>query len=300
MKRVTIITATYNLINEGRLDAFRQMFESVQEQTYSNVEHLFIDGGSKDGSVELIQDMIKEAKNQNIYFNLISEPDNGTYNAFNKGIKKASGDYIIFMNSDDYYYNENSIESLVIALEKNDAEYSFGDVLVLSKDKSLYVKSDFYKCIYTNPYCHQTMLCKKELFNEDRYGLFDEKYKIAADCKLMFKLYMDKVKFAYVPKLIACFRYCGLSSNVIEARKEIYQALKETIYLKNLLFTEKEMLNIMDDKYSLFAIFKVILVKDKELKRMLLNDIWVKKRYIFKLRFIVRPIERFIKKLKKI
>ena len=86
MKKISIITVTYDLVKSGREDFFKQMFESVQNQTYQNIEHVIIDGASSDGTVKLIQNLINQSSNPNIQFKFISEPDTGIYNAMNKGI----------------------------------------------------------------------------------------------------------------------------------------------------------------------------------------------------------------------
>ena len=96
--KVTVITATYNLIKNGREKSFRQCVESVHHQTYKNIEHLIIDGASTDGTLELIAEYEKKG-----WLRCVSEPDKGMADAMNKGIQKASGEYVIILISDDYY-----------------------------------------------------------------------------------------------------------------------------------------------------------------------------------------------------
>ncbi len=91
--KVTIVTITYNLIKAGRTDSFKQAVESVHRQNYDNIEHIIIDGASTDGSKELIEEYVKKK-----WVICFSEPDKGIYDAMNKGIQKASGEYIAFLN----------------------------------------------------------------------------------------------------------------------------------------------------------------------------------------------------------
>ncbi len=90
---VTVVTITYNLIKSGREKYVRQCIECVHNQTYQNIEHIIIDGASSDGTLEIFKDYP--------WLKVFSEPDKGIYDAMNKGVAKASGKYIVFLNSDD-------------------------------------------------------------------------------------------------------------------------------------------------------------------------------------------------------
>ena len=103
MPKITIVTATYNLIKAGRKEFFKKCIESIYSQTYKNFEHIIIDGASDDGTLDLIKEIAPRST-------VISEPDKGIYDAFNKGVKKASGEYVHFLNSDDYYTDKKSLE----------------------------------------------------------------------------------------------------------------------------------------------------------------------------------------------
>jgi len=219
MKKVTIITATHNLIKNGRKEYFIQMFNSVQSQTYKNIEHLIIDGASKDGTLNIIKKLKKSAKNHEI--RLISESDTGIYNAFNKGIKNAKGDYIIFMNSDDYYCEDFTIEELVNTLEKNNADFSTATVKIIDEKGNVerIVKSKPYYYSRRMPFSHNTMLCKKELF--EKFGTFDESYKFAADYDFIFRIMKKGAKASVSPKILVHFRHMGVTKEYgIASKKE--------------------------------------------------------------------------------
>ncbi len=121
---VTIVTITRNLIKEGRKDFFRQCVDSVKMQDYSHIEHVIVDGASDDGTLDLFNELGLE---------YISEPDTGIYNAFNKGVKRANGKYIAFLNSDDYYIIPNAVTLVVDALEKSNADFTYAPVSIVNE-----------------------------------------------------------------------------------------------------------------------------------------------------------------------
>lgn len=116
--KVTIVTVVYNLIKADRRNYFIECLESVHKQTYSNIEHLVIDGASNDGTLEIL----KEYANMG-WIKYISEPDTGIYNAMNKGILKAQGKYIVFLNSDDFFHNNKFVGANVKVLEKKSGRF---------------------------------------------------------------------------------------------------------------------------------------------------------------------------------
>lgn len=225
---VTIITITYNLINAGRVETFKQCLESVHNQTYKNIEHIIIDGASKDGTIELLE----EYKNKG-YITYFSEPDNGVYNAFNKGIERANGKYIAFLNTDDYYHSELGVQKSVEALEDSGASYSVSPLNVIDEnDKFLF---EFFvmmpRVYYTTPYCHQSMFCKKELLEKYK---FDEQYKLGSDYDLTLKLFTDKIPYVVVNHNFATYRLGGLSciheKEMNEEYKKIQKKYLNSIY----------------------------------------------------------------------
>ena len=110
--KVTVVTITYNLIKSGRSKFFKQCIDSIYSQTYGSIEHIIIDGNSNDGTLEMLK---KEAPKSLIY----SEPDEGIYDAFNKGIKKASGKYIAFLNPYDYIQDDRWLEQVYARFEED-------------------------------------------------------------------------------------------------------------------------------------------------------------------------------------
>lgn len=203
---VSIITITYNLIEKNRTNYIRQCIESVHQQTYPNIEHIIIDGASGDGTVKLLNEYVNKG-----WITLYSEPDQGIYDAMNKGIAKAHGVYLNFLNSDDYFHNNQGLEISVEYLIKCEADYSFADALVLQeeKEKKILWKGDVSKLLIGTHYCHQTMLVKTEVLRS--INGFDTSYPAAADSDLMIRLYAKKYKYTYVPFCFLTYRLGGFS-----------------------------------------------------------------------------------------
>lgn len=226
LPKVTIITATFNLIKDGREQFFRQCVESVNNQTYTNIEHIIIDGASTDGTLDLIREY--EEKGWIKYY---SEPDSGMVDAMNKGIKKASGKYIAILNSDDWYPDYAIEESVKKILETN-SDYSYGITDCLCRDTGkLYKKwtvSPFnFACFYINmPYNHESMLCKKSVYEKLNYYNHQE-YGTVADIDFAQRLILNDYKGCYIEKVILKFRWDG--STNFSKNKCIKQSCKEHI-----------------------------------------------------------------------
>ena len=224
--KVTVVTPTFNLIEGGREKFFQQCIESVHNQTYQNIEHLIIDGASTDGTLELLQKYEKKG-----WIKCYSEPDEGMCDAMNKGIRKASGEYVAILNSDDFY-TKNAIELSVKALLENNADYSYATTDMISrKDESLisvwagnpYGLSCFW---FQMPFNHESMLCKKSVY--DKFGGYDYKqYGTIADYDFVMKLILNDHKGIMVPEHILKFRMDG-TTNYTDP-KEIKESYRQHI-----------------------------------------------------------------------
>lgn len=205
--KISIITACYNAEK-----TIEQTIQSVVNQTYSNIEYIIIDGASTDKTMEIV----------NKYYNnidvIVSESDEGIYDAFNKGIRISSGDYINFMNSDDFFSNDNIVEKVASQLNANlDIKMLHGNVRAFDEQsghwhfrgESLKL-SDFEK----GKMCpHQSVFTHKSLFTEFQY--FDLKYKILADVDFTIKCFKNyENQIVYLPMEIAYFRIGGMSSSL--------------------------------------------------------------------------------------
>ncbi|CCY24676.1 glycosyl transferase [Brachyspira sp. CAG:484] len=219
---VSVVTVTYNCINANRQDTLAQCIESVRCQSYDNIEHIIIDGASSDGTL----DFLKSFEGLRIY----SEPDSGVFDAFNKGILRASGKYIVFMNSDDYFSENNAVEISVSALENSGSDFSYGDTWLLHEDnpkKSGMRRPMIYKSFTKMPFCHQSMFCKTDVLKE--IGMFDKENKIASDYEVYLKLLLGGYKGIRVNACIACFRCGGISGDRIKFIEEYCRVLKKSL-----------------------------------------------------------------------
>lgn len=176
---------------------------SVLDQNYQNVEYLIIDGGSTDGTLEIIK------KYENYIDYWISEQDKGLYDAMNKGIKLASGQIIGIINSDDWYESD-ALRLVHEEFTKTNADVVCGEMNIY-KDNIFYYKTGIAnklnglkKGMIIN---HPTVFVKKEVYNN--YGAFNLKYKIASDWELMVRYWRAGLKFATINNPIANFRLGG-------------------------------------------------------------------------------------------
>lgn len=230
---VTIVTVTYNLIENNRKESFIRALESVHNQTYNNIEHLIIDGSSNDGTLDLIKEYADKG-----WIKYISEPDTGLYDAMNKSASLAQGKYILFLNSDDFFSGKEGVEQSVIALEKSKADCSYTDCIVIDYDGINYAKEhcqnkpDLAMFFTDMPFSHQTLMVKTEVFRT--LGAFDTKYKSSADYDFALKLLFNKSKFVYIPYEFVTYQLGGHSFNTrttaIEEVAQIYHKYYSPLY----------------------------------------------------------------------
>lgn len=193
---------------------------SVLNQTWQEFEYIVIDGGSSDGSSEFI-----ESRSENIYY-WISEPDKGIYNAINKGIKVATGEYLLFLNSGDHFFNNK-------VLKENNQYLDFYELIyfniqIVGKETSeiiSYPTELRFSDLYFETLCHQSVFIKKELF--ERVGLYDENLKIVSDWKFfILALFKYKCSYTKIDETLSTFYLGGISSQ-IDSSEERNQVLKE-------------------------------------------------------------------------
>lgn len=199
---ISIITVCYNSVK-----TLEETIQSVIKQTYSNIEYIIIDGGSTDGTV----DIIKKYEDKIAYW--VSEPDKGIYDAMNKGIGKTKGDYIYFLGSDDYLYNDNVLKKVSeFIAEHNDGNVFCGQILVLDRELGIEIKHgqpftlDDVLVGYMSP--HQGMFVKRELLKK---YLFNTEYKLSADFDFFLKTQLNREKTYYLNNIIAFFSLGGSS-----------------------------------------------------------------------------------------
>ena len=204
---LSIITVVFN--GEAYLE---ETIQSVIGQTYNNVEYIIIDGGSTDGTL----DIIKKYEEQIDYW--VSEKDDGIYGAMNKGLMLSMGEIIGIINADDYYV-EDAIEKSIKALQTTGQDYSIGNIKkipsnIISKPIHPLIENKIYSGMM---YPHIAAFIRADMYKT--IGLFDTKYRIAADFDMALRIHMKQFKSVKIDKTIAIFSDGGISSDV-RAKKE--------------------------------------------------------------------------------
>jgi glycosyltransferase involved in cell wall biosynthesis len=221
---LSVITVVFN--NAAHI---RDSINSVLSQDYPHIEYLVIDGGSTDGTIEIIN----EYKEKISVF--VSEPDGGIYDALNKGIELASGDFIGILHSDDLYQDSTVLSDMVDLIKKEGSEFAFANMAIV-EEKSLAV-SRYYASQYFRPWIlrtgwmppHPTCIIKKSLHNE--FGLYSTKYKIVGDYDFFVRVfYGRKICWSHLNRVTIKMRKggasnCGFTSKRIIA-SEIQNSLK--------------------------------------------------------------------------
>lgn len=238
--KISVITVCFN--SEATIG---HTIQSVNQQTYPNIEHVFIDGASQDSTLTVIE---RESRRDRL---VVSEPDNGIYDALNKGITAATGDVVGFLHADDFYADSDVLKKITRSFSSPGIAGVYGDLQYVSQ-------SDVTKVIrrwQTREFSprrlrrgwmppHPTLYVRKSFY--ERIGLFDTRYHIAADYFSILQLFSDPTfRTIYIPEILMKMRTGGTSNrslnNIIRKSCEDYDALRRsgvggslTLALKNL------------------------------------------------------------------
>lgn len=205
--KVSIITIVYN-----NKEYISDCIESVYNQSYKDIEHIVIDGDSTDGT----QQVIESYQDKLAYYT--SEKDNGLYDALNKGIKKATGDIIGILHSDDVFYDIYVIEKILKAFDESNAELVYANGVFVDRVnpqivKRVYSSKSFKKCFLLFGWIplHTTIYVKKELF--EKFGLYDRRYSIASDYDISLRWFKNNgiVKY-FLDEYVVKMRLGGKST----------------------------------------------------------------------------------------
>lgn len=197
---VTIITPTYNIIEEGKADDFTLLVNLLNRQSYPYIEHLVVDNASTDETL----DFLKEYKNAG-YLNFISAPDTGKYDAINKGLMRAKGDYIGILSCDDFYHDIMGIEELVNAMEEDQADYCCTQAYCVQPDNSVFpYNPSILNVFQVMPCSHQATFYRKSAL--EKLGYFDAKFKIMADYDMIIRLVMNNFSGILLDRNVVTYR----------------------------------------------------------------------------------------------
>ncbi|MEM2146212.1 MAG: glycosyltransferase family 2 protein [Candidatus Jordarchaeaceae archaeon] len=235
---ITIVTVTYNA-----KEFLERSIRSVLEQSYDNVEYIVVDGGSTDGTL----DIIKRYDDYIDYW--VSEKDRGIYDAMNKGTRVASGDWIYFLGADDVLVN---CLHLIAPYLRNTRSIYYGDVYLPGKNKVYGGEFKFHTLISKN-INHQSIFYPKEVFKKYNYNL---KYRLLADYELNIRCWGDKTfRFKYLPVLVCIHNDSGYSFRSLDPEFEndkptlIFENFSKQIFIRNAYLNAttrvKKILNIL-------------------------------------------------------
>lgn len=221
---VSVITVTYNAAQY-----LRQALESILNQTYTNVELLVIDGGSTDGTL----DIVRSLQHRIDYWQ--SEPDRGIYDAMNKGLALARGEWVGFKNADDWY-TPGAVQALVDAAQQIDSDVFYGDSYSIIQEEPLELAPFFtdHKTLGENPGIdHRSSFVKTTLHQAIP---FDLKYKLSADFDVFCRLEKAGARFTHVAYFMAFKRYGGASDGArtlpeVFAINRVYKGWAVAVYL---------------------------------------------------------------------
>ena len=224
--KFSIITVCYN-----SAQTIEDTLRSVAAQTWRQIEHILVDGGSTDGTLAIIE------RYRQSLSKVISEPDNGVYDAMNKGIGSATGEVIGFINADDFYADDTALSHVAEAFSDSAVDACFADLMYVDQqDPSKIVRywksCDYQPGLFEHGWVppHPTFFARRSVY--ERLGGFDLDFHLAADMELMFRfLEVHKIRSVYVPRTLIKMRLGGKTnqsiSNVIQQNREIMAALKQ-------------------------------------------------------------------------
>ena len=223
LQKVSVITPVCNLVDNELIDKFNLLIMLLDMQTYPNIEHIIIDKNSKDGTVELLSDY----KNKG-YIQFCTEQDSGKYDAFNKGLMHAQGEYVTFLSCDDFIHDITAISEIIEIMEANNAAYSYGiSYLIHPEGYVLLFEPAILNAMQVLPCPHQAMVYRKSALA--KIGYFDDKFKIMANLDVIIRLILNGHKGVYYNKNYVT---CQMSQKTINFPQRAQSECK-AIYVKN-------------------------------------------------------------------
>lgn len=219
--KVSVVTTTYNDIEN-----LKRILAEVKKQTYPNIEHIIVDGGSTDGTVDLLKELEEKEPGR---ISWMSEKDNGIYDAINKGIRMATGDIVGCCF--DRYADEGVLMRMVEIMEKEGTDGVHGDLCYMDGDRIIRKWHQSQGVIRSGWMPgHPTLYLKKEVY--DRFGLYRTDYRISGDYEFMVRiLYRKEVTLSYLPEILIYMSHGGTSTNslgaYVESMMEGHRALVE-------------------------------------------------------------------------
>ncbi len=244
---VSIVTVTRNLIDDGRTEAIRVALEAAQEQGDAIVEHVIWDGASTDGTVALLKGLIAEieARPSFVPIRFQSLPDKNLYDAMNRAVGICSGDYVIFLNSDDSLVSPDCVLKARAEIGTGRPDFCFGRTIFVEKDgtRRLSRERSVHSILQRIPFCHNSMLIRRNTF--ERFGGHDVELRIVADYDLVLRMLFSDCRYQMLSVPISVFHHGGVSADQFKTACEMTKSWQKNYapYFGGKTYTESEMLN---------------------------------------------------------
>lgn len=232
--KVSIITVCFNAAS-----SIEQTIQSVASQDYPDIEHIVIDGGSTDGTLEILE------RYKDHFSYMVSEPDRGIYDAMNKGIAQATGDIIALLNADDAYADGSVISRVVATMEQSELDACFGDAVFFRAEEPTRIIRHYHSARFSPkriPYgwmpAHPTLFLRKKIY--ERFGSFKPEYKIAGDFEFIARIFgKNNLKYRHLPEVLVRMQAggvstCGLKST-LRINREVVKACRDNGMKTNML-----------------------------------------------------------------
>jgi glycosyltransferase involved in cell wall biosynthesis len=241
--KVSITTVCFN-----SAETIEDTIKSILSQDYKDIEYIVVDGGSTDGTLDIIN------RYKNNISKVISEPDNGIYDAMNKGLRSSTGDILATLNGDDVYAEQTTVSRMVEFIESKDLDAAYGDLIYVDRHDIGHVKrfwqpGPYKKGAFHHGWVipHPTFFCRKEIF--ERYGYFNDTMQIAADFELMLRfIEKHQITVGYLQQVIVKMRTGGKANGLrgmIQGNKEIIKSFRlNDLHLSPLFFLCKPITKI--------------------------------------------------------
>ena len=222
--KVSIITVCFN-----STATIEDTIKSVLNQDYKDIEYVIVDGGSTDGTLDIID------RYKNKIAKVISGPDNGIYDAMNKGLRLSTGDVLATINGDDVYAEKTIVSQMAEFIQHNGLDAAYGDLIYVDRYDTGHVKrfwqpGPYKKGAFHHGWVipHPTFFCRKEIF--ERHGYYNKNMQIAADFELMLRfIEKHRIKVGYLPEVIVKMRTGGKANvlrGMIQGNKEIIKSFR--------------------------------------------------------------------------
>jgi glycosyltransferase involved in cell wall biosynthesis len=208
---VSIITVVYN-----NSEYIRDAIESVLSQNYSKIEHIIIDGGSTDGTIDIIEEY------RDYISSFLSEPDDGIYDALNKGITRSQGDIVGILHSDDLFCDEYVISDVINKMKDTETELCFSDLVIVDAVSGKLIR--YYMAHYFRRWMlrigwlppHPTVFLKRSIFDE--FGFYSKNYQIAGDFEFFVRIFYGRqIKWSYLNRISVMMRGGGASNSGLKS-----------------------------------------------------------------------------------